>query len=734
MNQIPAKPRGPLNVSRRKFLLGGAATLAVASTGTGLTLATFLPTRVARAQQAGVDVAAFLELLPDGTAVFQSPFIEGGQGIYSAMAQIVGEELDLDPARFIVQAAPSGDPFGVMGGMRITGGSSSVRSSYQVMRQLGASARAMLIEAAAQEWDVDASELTTEPGLIIHAASGREIAYGDLAAAAMDLPVPTEVALKDPAQFRWIRQPLARLDVRDKSTGRANFSIDFQVEDMLTAAVQHAPRLGLVPASITNQSEIEQMRGVHSVHMLAGAVAVVADKFWQARRAVEACEVEWEPGEAGVSMPEDFSSQAFRATLADEPGPGTEVEAEGDALAALEAAETVIEAAYDAPYLAHAQLEPPSATARFNEDGTLDVWLPNQAPEMFQAAIATQAGIEPENVRIHSQMLGGFFGRHFLYGAANPFRQAIALAQAIGRPVKVLWTREEEFLRDALRPMGYARFRGAVDENGPVALSIEVVGEGAASRWFGSPPDQDGGAHEGLTAKPYAIADRRVGHVVVKTPAEIGFWRSVGHSMHDYFYESFLDEMAQAAGLDPFEMRMNLLSESERHRNLLAAVGDLSGGWQPGPYTADDGTTRARGVAMASPFGSEVATIAEVSVLNDSVQVHQIWVAIDPGQIVNPAVIEAQVQSAVALGVSQTLVEELVYENGQPTARNFGPYQILRPSQMPQVHVKIIESGAPMGGIGEPGVPGVPPAIVNAVATLTGQRIRSLPLSKHSFS
>ena len=733
MNQMGFKSHRPFNVSRRKFLLGGAATVAVASTGAGLTLGTFLPTRIAHAQEAGPDVTAFLELLPDGTAIFQSPFIEGGQGIYSAMAQIVGEELDLDPALFVVKAAPPGGSYGVMGGMRITGGSSSVRASYQVMRQLGASARAMVLEAAAQEWDVDAGELTTEPGMVIHAASGREASYGEFAEAAMDLPVPAEVTLKDPSEFRWIRQPLARLDVRDKSTGRANFSIDFEVEDMLIAAVQHAPRLGLVPASITNQAEIEDMRGVHSVHMLPGAVAVVAEKFWQARRAVEACQVEWTPGESGVSMPEDFSSEGFLATLAEASGPGTEVEAEGDAAAALEAAETVIEAAYDAPYLAHAQLEPPSATARFNDDGTLDLWLPNQAPEMFQAAAAAQAGIEPENVHIHSQMLGGFFGRHFLYGDANAFPQAIELARAVGRPVKVLWTREEEFLRDAFRPLAYARFRGAVDENGPAALSVEVVGEGAASRWFGSPPDQDGGAHEGITGKPYAIANRRVGHVVVTTPAQIGFWRSVGHSMNDYFYECFLDEMAQAANLDPFEMRMNLLASSERHRNLLAAAGELSGGWKAGPYEAEDGTTRARGIAMASPFGSEVATIAEVSLENGNVRVHDIWVAIDPGQIVNPAVIEAQVESAVALGVSQTLVEQLVYENGQPTARNFGAYQILRPNQMPKVHVQIIESGAPMGGIGEPGVPGVPPAIINAVAALTGERVRSLPLSKHSF-
>ncbi|EPX76685.1 xanthine dehydrogenase family protein molybdopterin-binding subunit [Salipiger mucosus] len=720
--------RTPVNVSRRGFLRGAGA----------LVLSTTLPVRPGRAQQdgeaaSGPAVPAFLELHDDGTAKLLSPFIEGGQGIYTTFAQTVGEELDLAPENFSVEIAPAGPPYDVMGGFRLTGGSASTRTSYNLMRQLGASARAMLIEAAARDWDVPASELTTEPGVVLHPATGRSAPYGMLAKAAMDLPVPADVPLRDPADFRWIRTPVPRIDVRDKSTGQAKYSIDFEVEGMLLAAVRHAPRLGLAPASVSNQAEIEAMRGVDSVHLLDGAVAVVAEKYWQAVRAVQEAQIEWTEGEAQYPMPADFSSDAFRETLAATQGDLAEVESTGDAEAALQSAETVIEATYDAPFLVHGQIEPPSATARFNEDGTLDVWTTCQAPEMYQGTAAQVAGLERDQVNIHSQMLGGFFGRHFLYATANPFPQAIQLAKAVGRPVKLIWTREEDFLRDAPRPLGLARFRGAVGPDGPVALSAEVVGEGPTGRWYDAPAGQDASATEGISGKSYAIPNTLIGQVFHPNPAVIGYWRAVGHSMHDFMYEGFLDEMAEAAQQDPFEMRRALLSGNERLSTLLEAVGTLSGGWQPGPYAAEDGSQRARGVAMASPFGSEAAAISEVSVDGGEVHVHRVWVAIDPGQIVNPAIVEAQVQSAVALGVSQTLVEELTYENGEPTARNFDRYSILRPDQMPEVQVEIVESGAPMGGVGEPGLPAVGPSIVNAVARLTGQRVRSLPLSRHDF-
>lgn len=717
----------PLNLSRRGFVGGLGA----------LVLGASLPGGSARAQGAvapGTRVRAFLEVRPDSTVLFRSPFIEGGQGIFTAMAQIVGEELDVEPSRFVVEGAPPGPDYLLIGGGRFTGGSMSVRRSYETMRKLGASARRMLLQAAATRLNVPLSSLSTQPGRVVHAASGRIIPYGEIAQAAAALPVPTDVSLRQRSDFRWIGKPVPRLDVRDKSTGKAQYAIDLKVDGMLYAAVQHGARLGLEPGALVNEAEVRAMPGVHSIHRLPGVVAVLATSWWRARRAVETLQVTWtEAASSSVRvMPADFSSEAHMAKLRAAEGEGVAFETVGDAAQGLAGARTVVEASYDAPYLAHAQLEPPSALARWNGDGTLELWVPNQAPEMFQADAAKVAGIASEKVIIHSPMLGGFFGRHFLYQSANPYPQAILLAKAAGRPVKLIWSREEEFLRDALRPMSVARFRAGLDANGlPIALQAVAVTEGPVGRWFGRQPDKvDSSAVEGIAGKVYAIPNRRVGQIHVDDPAIIGFWRSVGHSMNDFFYETFFDEMVDAGKQDPYELRRRLLAGSPRHKALLEAVADLAGGWRRGPFTAADGSRRARGVAMASPFGSEVATITEVSLRDGEVVVHDVWVAIDPGSIVNPAVIEAQVTSAVALGLSSALLEEVVYEQGVPRARNFDGYPILPPDRMPKVHVRIIESGAPMGGVGEPGLPGVPPAVANAVAVLTGERIRSLPLSK----
>ncbi|WP_182180694.1 xanthine dehydrogenase family protein molybdopterin-binding subunit [Methylobacterium radiotolerans] len=729
------------NLSRRGFL--GAASGALVL-GVGLRLApaaaqTRAEGPAAVAPKPGTRVAAFLEIRPDDSVRLLSPFVEGGQGINTGLAQTIGEELDLDPARFAVECAPPGPDYAVVNGLRMTGGSFSTRSSFEAMRRLGATAREMLLRAAAAELAVPQAGLTTGNGRVIHAASGRSLGYGALAAAALALQPRDDVTLKDPKDFRWIGKPVARLDMRDKSTGRAVYSIDIRLDGMVHAAIRHAPHLGTEPETITNAAEVRAMPGVQAVERLPGAVAVVADTWWRARTAAEALQVTWSrPAPDGVAtVSAGFSSAAMLAALRDAPGPGVPAEQAGDPDAAFAGATRVVEAAYDAPYLAHAQLEPPSAVARFAPDGSLDLWVPNQMPELFQQVAAKTAGLQPDQVRIHSPMLGGFFGRHFHYGPASPFPQAILLAKATGRPVRVLWSREEEFGMDALRPLSFARFKAALGPDGmPVALETTAVGEGPIGRWFGAlfKGPVDSSVVEGLDQKPYAIPNRRLTYVKVPHPVTIAFWRSVGHSMNDYFYESFLDEIAQAGGQDPFTLRMTLLKDSARHRTLLQAVADLAGGWTRGPFQAADGTRRARGVSMASPFGSETATIAEVSLENGEARVHDLWIAIDPGRVVNPAIVKRQVESAAALGLSSTLLEQVVYEGGQRQARNFDAYPILDRARMPRVHVAIVESGAPMGGIGEPGLPGVPPAVVNAVAALTGRRLRSLPLAKETLS
>lgn len=731
----------PVNLSRRRFLTGTAIGALVL--GFGLPLGSVrVQAAVAASVERGTQVPAFLEIRPDSSVRLLCPFMEGGQGIFTAMAQIVGEELDVDPASFLVEAAPPGEAYVVMAnGMRITGGSMSVRMSYPVMRRLGALARAMLLQAGAQQLQVPLSELTTEPGKVLHAASGRSLAYGELAERAMDLPVPDvdSVQLRDPSQFRWIGKPVKRIDAYDKSTGKALYSIDQKVDGMLHAAVQHAPRLGMTVGQLRNEEQVKAMKGVHSVHRLPGAVAVVAERWWHARRAVEAMQVDWQEPTADSKvrpMPADFSSDAYLTQLAAAKGSARDDENEGDVAASLAGAKARVEATYHNQYLNHAQLEPPSALARFNPDGSLEVWLPNQAPDMFRADIAKRTGLDPAQITVHSPLLGGFFGRHFLYDSASPYPQAIALAKAVGRPVKLIWSREEEFLRDVLRPVAAVHFRGALGNDGwPVAIEAISTTEGPTEAIAGKQGEKlDPSALEGLSGKSYAIANKRIAQLYVKGPAMLGYWRSVGNSLNDFFYESFLDELADKGGKDPFELRLHLLRDNPRLTTLLQAVGELSGGWKRGPFTAEDGSKRARGVAMASPFGSQAAVIAEVSIENGQVKVHDIWQAIDPGSIVNPAIVEAQVNGAVALGLSQTLVEEAVWVDGQPRARNFDRYPILPPARMARVHVRVVESGEKMGGIGEPPLPAVAPAVANAVAALTGQRIRSLPMSRHTFT
>ena len=732
----------PRNMSRRRFLLASAGIASGA-----LVLGMGIPLDIGRAAEStdkkmapGTNVAAFLEIRPDNRVRLLSPFNEGGQGIFTAMAQIVGEELDADPESFIVENAPPGpDYLVVFGKMRITGGSMSVRSSYDTMRKLGAMARAMLIQAAATRLSVPAGDLTTEPGQVVHKASGTTLAYGDLAADALDLPVPDPktVNLKDPKDFRWIKQPLKRLDIHDKSTGRAMYAMDSKVDGMLHAAVQHAPRLGLKPGEITNLADVQKMKGVHSVHKLDGAVAVVAERFWVAKLGADALQVDWqEPSDDEKKkiryMPADFSTAAYVQKLANATGDGIEAEKNGDIKKGLDSAAKTISATYHSQYVHHGQLEPAATLARFNDDGSLDIWLPNQAPEQFQAAIAKIAGIKPEQVHMNSPILGGFFGRHFLYPSANPYPQAIALAKAVGKPVKVIWTREQEFLRDPQRPMAAVRFRGGLDANGmPVAIEAISATEGPSEALNGHKDGKpDSNAVEGLTGKAYAIPNRRIAQLYMQTPVSIAYWRSVGHSMNDFLYEGFLDEMADAGGKDPYELRMTLLKGNERLTNLLKAVGDLSGGWKRGPFD-EGGIRRARGVAMASPFGSEAAAIAEVSIDKaGKVVVHDVWEAIDPGSIVNPAIVKAQAMSAATLGVSQVLMEEVTYQNGEPDARNYDLYPILPPDRAPRIHVKIVESGEKMGGVGEPPLPAVPAAIANAVSHLTGKRVRSMPLDK----
>ena len=720
------------NVSRRALFASAGA----------LVLSAQVPLRAQPASPLplATKINSYFTVNPDGTCHIMNPFVEGGQGIDTAVVQILAEELDASPDCFTISCAPPGADFAVMNifgqQMRFTGGSFSVRSSYAHFCKLGATARAMLVQAAANQLGVPAAELTTANGQVLHAVSGRALEYAALAATARNLPVPPDAEPKSPANFHMIGSALPRLDVRAKSTGQTRYAIDIAMPNMLRAAVIHAPRAGDEPAGIGNEAAVRDMPGVFGIHRLPGAMAVTADSFWRARKAAEALEIAWAKTER--SVPAGFTNDTMLSTLKQAMvQPGRVGEQEGEIAVGMAQATRTIEAEYDAPYLAHGQLEPPSALAAFQPDGSLEVWTPNQAPEGFQALAAAVSGLPPERIMIHSQPLGGFFGRHFMYGPATIMPQAILLARETGRPVKVIWTREEEFGRDAYRPLAHARFKAGLDSQGNlIALEVKGAGEGPTTRH--QPPEWlvngiDDSIMEGLMGKPYRVPHARIAFIPQPHPpgVNVGYWRSVGHSMNEFFFESFLDEVAHEAGRDPFMFRQALLQHSPRHLRLLNALAELAGTpWRALPYQHADGSRRARGVSMSSPFGSHTATLAEVSIAEGAVRVHELWIAIDPGSIVNPGIIAQQVEGAAALGLSSALFEEMTFEDGMPAKRNFDTYTVLRRDSMPKVNVRIVESGEPMGGIGEPGLPGVVPALANAVFNLTGQRIRSLPLAK----
>lgn len=714
------------NVTRRGFLGGSAAAMG------GLVLGVKLPLAGRAARAAGSEAGtlnAFLTVGPDGKVTFQNPFCEMGQGTWTSIPTIIAEELDVELADVAIEDAPTGKDYQIMfgGTMRFTGGSRSVRSSYDTLRKAGAAARAMLVQAAAARWGVPVGECATEPGKVVHEVSGRSLPYGDVAGEAAALEAPAEPTLKDPADFRLIGQPLKRTDTPLKVNGKAGFGLDVRVPGMVYAAVRQSPVYGGTLASY-DASEVEGMPGFVSVVEIPRGVAVVADTYWHARKALEALPVEFDGGN-NADLDSETLLEAMQARL-DEAG--ETAESEGDVSSALEGAAARIEAVYSAPFLAHATMEPMNCTADVRKD-TCEIWAPNQGPD-FAVQIAGQiTGLPPDAITVHTPFLGGGFGRRFILDYVT---QAVTVSKAIGKPVQVVWTREEDTRHDFYRPMETAKLRAGLDVAGmPVALHSTAVGDGPLRRHlsqFMEDPSIDETVVEGLTHQPYAVGAKRTDYVYHSLPVPIGFWRSVGHSINAFIYESFLDEMADAAGIDPLEYRQRLLATRPRELHVLETIAEMAG-YRPGTWTAEDGTTRAMGCAIHESFGSLVGEIAEVSIEDGRARVHNVWAAFDCGSYVNPEIIRAQVASAVVYGLSQTLLEELTIEKGRAVEANFDTYPILPPDRMPHVEVQVIASGAPMGGVGEPATPPIAPAVCNAVAKLTGQRIRRLPLSRYEL-
>ena len=671
-------------------------------------------------------LAGWVSIGADELVTIVAPQSEMGQGVATSIPMLIAEELDCDWSHVrhetfpIVEKAYNNPAFGMMG----TGGSSSIRGFYLPARKLGAQARAVLVAAAAQQLAVPAGELRTKAGSVYHDASQRSVSYGKLAALAATLPVPAEVPLKTPDLFTLIGKPVKRLDIRDKVTGRAGFGIDVKVPGMLFAAIRHSPVFGGTVGHY-DASKVEHMPGVHKVVNLQTAVGVVADRYWRAKKAVDALQITWNDGAGGAL--DDAAIERALAAGFDEPA--DVAKQTGDADKALAGAAKTLTGEYHVPYLAHAPMEPLNCTAHVTAT-SCEIWAPTQAPTIVQFTAMAVTKLPADKITVHQTFLGGGFGRKF---ATDFITQSIALSQAAGAPVKLIWSREEDVQHDLYRPVSATRISAGLDAAGNlVAWKQRVVSPSirdAAPQLFGPPKGADPNSVEGSADKTYTIPNFTVDNVTKAFPVPVWFWRSVGNSQNGFFFESMLDEVAHAAGKDPVEFRKSLLNGQPRMLAVLEKAAELGSWGKPLPKGYG------RGVALHKSFESIVAEVAEVSVGKDNaLRVHRVACAIDCGVVVNPNTVIAQVQSAVNYGLTAALFGEISIVKGRVAQNNFYDYRIVKLAEAPSIEVAIINSSEPPTGVGEPGTPPIAPAVANAIFAATGKRIRRLPLVKAGFT
>ena len=695
--------------------------------GAGLFVAFNVP-RKARAAgpppKAAPDPNAFVRIAPDGTVTVLLAHAEMGQGIWTGMAMMIAEELDADWSKMRVEHAPTAPVYAHPAfGMQMTGGSSSTWSELERYRTAGAMAREMLVRAAAARWKTNAKALKTENGFV--SDGKRKLGYGELAVAAQALSPPKSVKLKDAKEWKILGKPTRRLDTPEKITGKARFGIDVQFEGLRTALVARAPVFGGTVKSV-DDAKARAVPGVEKVVQVPSGVAVVATNFWSAKQGRDALRIEWNEGK-GASV----DSEKMRASYAGlaKAGKGAVAGKKGDVDSAMAAASKRLLGEYAVPYLAHAPMEPLNCTVKL-AGGRCEIWTGTQFQTNDQAVAAKIAGIPPEKVSIHTQFLGGGFGRR-----ANPrsdfVAEAVQVAKAAGVPVKVVWTREDDIQGGFYRPAFLHRIEVGVDgEGAPTAWNHAIVGQSILAdtpfEQFMVKDGIDAASVEGVTESPYLepIEARRITLSSPKNQVPVLWWRSVGNTHTAFAMESMIDELAWSAGKDPLEFRAGLLKQSPRHLKALRLAAEKAG-WKTPPPEG-----RARGLAVHESFGSIMAQVAEVSVdaSDKSIRVHKVTCAVDCGLVVNPLGVEAQIQGSVAYGLSAVLFSELTLKDGRVEQSNFHDYRVLRLPDMPHVDVHIIESDAKMGGIGEPATAPVSAAVANAVYALTKQRLRSLPL------
>ena len=703
-------------MKRRDLLKGGAAAAG------SFTLGFVMPGKIRAAGAAtGSDTFApnaYIRIDPDNRVTLIMAKSEMGQNVYTVLPMIVAEELDAAwPGIHVQQSEVDPAYNSPMMPMMLTGGSSSVRTSYDSLRQAGATARAMLLNAAAAEWGVPVGRLETRQGTISDPVAGRSASYGEFAAAASRQPVPADVALKSPDRFRLIGKDHKRLDSELKVTGAAGFGLDVRRPDMRYAVVARPPVFGATLASF-DAGRAEAMPGVHKVKRVPSGVAVIADSSWRAIKARDALEIDWNEDEQAARNSADMLEE-YRE-LAGQPGFAIQEQGDFDAIAA-DAAQ-VIEASYEFPFLAHACMEPLNCTVH-DQGGKAEIWTGSQMQTMDRAQAAEVLGYEAESVSLHTCFLGGGFGRR-----AAAFSDFVVEAAHVAKgepwPVQTLWTREDDMRGGQYRPLTVHRSRLALGQDGrPLAWHNRVVSQPLSGmEMLGMKVENfDSSQVEGLTTQPYPVPVVNLEAHLAESPVTTLWWRSVGHTHTSFLEETLFDEAAHAVGADPMEYRLSLLEKHPRYVALLEKVKAMSGWGRELP--AGTGL----GVAIEESFGSIVAEVAEVTVKDGAIRVEKVWCAADCGFAVNPLGVREQMESGIIYGLSAALYGEISIENGQAAQGNFDDYKVIRMDEAPQIEVAIIDSGAPMGGIGEPGTPPIFPAVGNAIFAASGQRLRSLP-------
>ena len=708
-----------MTTTRRTFLKA-SATLAG-----GLVISFFLPAgrgRFAHAQpQAKTPIPpnAFLRIAKDGTCTVFVKHLEFGQGVTTSLPMLVAEELDCDWSKVHAELAPAAPEYAHTAfGMQMTGGSSSVWNSYEQLRTVGAQARAMLVQAAADQWKAKPGDLKCEKGFVL-GPGGKKLSYGQLADAAGKLPVPQQVKLKDPKDFRIIGKPTRRLDSHDKVTGKAMFGLDVQRKDLHTAVVAHPPVFGAKVDTFIVE-KVRAVPGVTHVIETRNGVAVVAKNFWAAKTGRDALTVEWDLG-PNAKLSTDALAAQFRET-AKTPGLAAK---KADNPEAIKAAAKTIVAEYEVPFLAHAAMEPLSCTVELRGDSA-ELWVGSQFQTVDAGAAAKVLGIEPTKVKLNTMLAGGGFGRR-----ANPASdyvvEACEIAKQVKVPVKVVWTREDDIKGGYYRPMYVHRVEVGLDaQNAIVGWNHAIVGPSILAGTAFEPmlvkDGIDSTSTEGVADTPYAIPNMNVQLHSVKAGVPVLWWRSVGNSHTAFVMETMIDELAAARGLDPLAYRREMLAKQPRVLATLELAAQKAGWGGALPQG------RARGIAVHESFQSVCAQVAEVSLEGNNVKVHRVVAAFDCGLVVNPMTVEAQIQSAIAFGLSAALHGKITIKDGQVEQSNFHDYPVLRMNEMPKVEVYLVPGGEKPTGVGEPGVPPLAPAVCNALAKLTGKRVRRLPL------